>query len=172
MACPSPACPSPARLPACDSARAAPFGHFLRLPFVASRDVNLVDCNFARQLNRWHFGDQAAAQLLRNGLHVRSIQAQLKGDLPVGKVQAHEVEAQHPHPQRLVVPGQHRSGQVVEAPSACFAPVATPEELCVVVAVADYCIVVAGRAPNAVRPAVLAHEGEAFRIVHQTRKVD
>ncbi len=30
------------------------------------------------------------------------------------KVQAHEVEAQRPHAQRLVVPGQHRAGQVIE----------------------------------------------------------
>jgi len=61
------------------------------------------------------FGDQPGAQLLRHDLRVRDGQAQLQGDLPVRKVQAHEVKAQHPHAQRLVVRGQHRVGEVVEA---------------------------------------------------------
>ena len=56
------------------------------------------------------------AQLLRHGLHVRSIQAQLQDDLPAREVQAHEGKAQHPHPQRLVMAGQHGAGQLTETP--------------------------------------------------------
>ena len=123
------------------------------------------------QFYRWYFGDQPAAQLLRHSLRVRSIQAQLQADLPVRQVQAHEGEAQHPHPQRLVVPGQHRAGEIVEAIGACLAPVALPTGLRVVVAVADHRIVVAGRAPDALRPAALAHKGEALGVVHQADRL-
>jgi len=98
--------PRPGALPACGTVRAAPFGDFFRLALVPGHDVDLVDLHLALQFHRRSFGNQPGAQLLRHGLHIRSIQAQFQGDLPVGKVQAHEVEAQHPHTQRLVVPGQ------------------------------------------------------------------
>ena len=40
----------------------------------------------------------------RNPPLARGAQTQFRGDLPVGQVQTYEVEAQHPDPQRLVVP--------------------------------------------------------------------
>ena len=59
---------------------------------------------------------RAGSQLLGHELHVRAGEPQLQGDLPVGEVQAHEIEAQHPDPQRLMVPGQDGAAQIVEAP--------------------------------------------------------
>ena len=105
-------------------------------------------------------------------LHVRAGEAQLLGDLPVGEVQAHEVQAQHPDPQRLMVPGQHRAGEVVEATRACLAPVALPVRLRVVAAVADHGGAAAAGAAHALRPAMLAHQGEALGVVDQRREVD
>jgi len=81
----------PASLPACDDARAALFGNSRRLPLVPGHDVDLVDLHLARQLCRRRPGGQPAAQLLRHRLRIRTVQAQLQGDLPVGKVQPHEV---------------------------------------------------------------------------------
>ena len=75
--CPSPACRVLARLPICGTARAAPFGHLVRLAFVPGHDVDLVDLHLALQFYRRRFGDQPAAQLLRHRLRIRSIQAQL-----------------------------------------------------------------------------------------------
>jgi hypothetical protein len=135
-------------------------------------DVDLVDLDLARQFYRRRPGGQPAAELLRNGLHFGTIQTQFQGDLPVGKVQAHEVKAQHPHAQRLVVPGQHRSGEVVEAPSVCLAPVALPTGLRVVVAVPGDGAAAAHGAARTLRPAVLAHQREALGVVDQARKVD
>jgi len=40
--------------------------------------------------------------------------SQLLGDLPIGKVQTHEIQAQHPYGQRLMVSGEHGFGQVIE----------------------------------------------------------
>jgi hypothetical protein len=63
------------------------------LPFVPSHHVDLVDLHLAFERHLRGLGGQAAAQLLRHGLHVRPAKTQLLGDLLVGKVQAHEVEA-------------------------------------------------------------------------------
>ena len=51
----------------------------------------------------------------------------------------HEVEAQHPHPQRLVMAGQHRAGQIAEAAAACIAPVSLPMRLGVITPRANQC---------------------------------
>jgi len=51
--------------------------------------------------------------MLGHRLHVRGAKVEFPGDLPVREVQAHEVQAQNPDPQRLVVRGQDRAGLVV-----------------------------------------------------------
>src|SRR5215213_6834058 len=94
------------------------------------------------------------------------------GDLPVGQVQVHEVEAQYPDPQRLVAAGQRRAGEVVEAPGACLAAIPLPIGLSVVAPVPDHRVTAATGAAHALRPAALAHKGEALGVVHQTREVD
>ncbi len=83
-----------------------------------------------------------------------------------------QVEAQDPHPQRLVVPGQHRPSEVVETRRTCLAPVALAMWLRVVATVPDHRRAVASGAAYALRPAMLAHQREALGIVHQAGKVD
>ena len=113
-----------------------------------------------------------AAQLLRHGLHVRPTEPQFRSDLPVREVQSHEVDAQDPHPQRLVMSGQHRAREVVKAPGAGLAPIPLPVRLRVIAAVANHRCTVAPRAADARWPAVLPYHGEALGIVNQGRKVD
>ena len=177
----------PARLPACGTVRAAPLCHSRRLALVPSHDVNFVAFHLALQFHRRRSGGQAAAQLLRHGLRSRSAQAQLQSHLPIGEIQSHEVEAQHPHPQRLVVPGQHhraaiprremprsgiKAGQVVETPGARLALISLLTGLRVVASVLDDDAAVTHGAADTFRPAVLAHQREAFGVVDQARKVD
>jgi len=162
----------PARLPACGAVQAAPFGHSRRLALVPGHDVDLVDFHLAFERHLWRLGDQAAAQVLRHGLHVRPANAQFACDLPVGKVQPHEVEAQNPHAQPLVVPGQHGAGEIVEAGCTGFAPMPLPSRLRAVAPVPDHRRAAAPGALHALRPVVLAHKGEALGIVHQAGKVD
>src|SRR5215211_1950824 len=71
-----------------------------------------------------------------------------------------------------MVPGQRRAGEVVEAPGAGLTPIALPARLRVVAPVADHRTAAAAGAAHALRPAVLAHEGEALGIVQQSREVD
>src|SRR3712207_1798656 len=58
---------------------------------------DLVDLHLALQLHLRGLGHEPAAQPLRHGLRVGRTQAQFQRDLSVRQVQAHEVEAQHPH---------------------------------------------------------------------------
>jgi hypothetical protein len=125
----------------------------------------------ASQPRGWCVGDQAVAQLLRHRLHVRPAQAQFFPDLPVRQVQTHEVEAQNPQSQRLMVSGQHRARKVVKAPRACLAAIALPMRLGIVAPVPDYRMAVTTRTAHALRPTVLAHECEALGVVDQTREV-
>src|ERR687884_627027 len=81
-------------------------------------------------------------------------------------------KAQHPDPQRLVVPGQHCPAEVVEARRARPAAILLPMRLHVVMPVPDYRVAVASRATDALWPAVLAHQGEALRVVEQGGEVD
>ena len=134
---------------------------------MAGHDVDLVDLDLALQPHRDSLGDQAAAELLGHGLHIRPVEAQLLGDLTGGEVQAHEVQAQHPDPQRLVVPGQHGAGEIVEAPRTGLAPVALAVRLRVVAAVTHHGAATAPGTAHALRPAPLAHQGEALGIVDQ-----
>src|SRR3954447_23681069 len=129
----------------------------------ASTPVALVD--LARQPHRGSLGNQAAAQLLGHGLHVRPVEVQFLGDLAVREVHAHEVQAQHPDPQRLMMTSQHRAGEVVKAPRTRLAPISLPMSLDLVKAIADYSTAAAGRAANTLRPAMLAHQGKALGIV-------
>src|SRR4051794_8976873 len=105
-------------------------------------------------------------------MHVRGAETQFRGDLPVGQVQTHEVEAQHPDPQRLVVPGQHCPAAVVKARRARLAAIPLPMRLRVVMPVPDHRVAAASRATDALWPAVLAHQGEALRVVEQGCEVD
>src|SRR4051794_37932963 len=70
------------------------------------------------------------------------------------------------------MPGQHRAGEVVEASRACLAPIPLPVGLGLIKAVSDHRIAAAGGAVDALRPAMLAYQGEALGIIDQCREVD
>jgi hypothetical protein len=65
------------------------------------------------------------------------IQAQFPGDLEIGEIQPHEIQAQDPDPQRLMMAGQDCPGQVIEAAVASFAAVALAVALSLIVTVAN-----------------------------------
>ena len=65
------------------------------------------------------------------------VEVELLGDLLVREVQAHEVQAGDPDPQRLVVAGEDGVGQVVEASATAPALVALAMGLGVIPAVLD-----------------------------------
>src|SRR4051812_36631231 len=170
-ACPSPACRARARPSTAAGGPGAPFGDGGRVPLVPRYHVDLVDLDLTPKDHRRELGGEPAAQLLGHELHVGLAQVQLPGDLPVGEVEPHQVEAQDPDPQRLVVPGQDGAGQVVEAGAACRAAVALAARSGVVPAVAGHGGAVAGRAADALGPAVLPDQLVALGVIDQRRQV-
>ena len=140
--------------------------------------VDLVDLDLALQFHLRGLGDHAVARLLRHDPRVRPAKAQFLGDLAVGKVQAHEVEAQDPDTRRLVMPGQHRPCKVVKAPRACLAAIPLPVPPRAVAPVSDH----RGAPPHPGQRTPSGQrcwrEGEALgvrpsgQVVHQARKMD
>jgi hypothetical protein len=100
------------------------------------------------------------------------VDPQFLGDLLVGEVQAHEVEAHDPDPERLVVAGEDRVDQVVEPLAAAVALIALALGLGVVMPFLGDLGGPAPRAPHAVGPAHRPHGLEALGVVDQGLTVD
>ncbi|SDE45536.1 hypothetical protein SAMN04487779_10391, partial [Belnapia rosea] len=73
------------------------------------------------------------------------------------------------HPQRPVMSGQHRAGEVAEASCAHLAPISLPVGLGLSKAIADYAA--AGGVAATIRPIMLAHQSEALGTANQRRQV-
>ena len=71
---------------------------------MAGDDVDLVDLHLAVEDDLRRSDGEPLPQRLGHGLRVRHPDVEFPGDLPVGEVQAHQVEAEHPDPERPVVP--------------------------------------------------------------------
>jgi hypothetical protein len=76
-----------------------------RLALVSSDDINFVDLDLTVQFRSRCLRRQTVTQMLGHRRHVRGGQIKLGGDLKVREVQSHQLKAQHPHPQRLVMTG-------------------------------------------------------------------
>src|SRR5829696_5562474 len=68
--------------------------------------------------------------------------------------------------------GQRRAGEVVKAPGSRLAAIPLPIGLSAVAPVPDHRVIAATGAAYALRPAALAHQGEALGVVHQAREVN
>src|SRR5262249_47523277 len=105
-------------------------------------------------------------------LGIVGVDPQLLSDLLVGEVQAHEVQAQDPDLQRLVVPSEYRPGEVVEPLAAAVAAVPLASGPGVVVPVLDDVDGAASGAPHAVGPVHRPDRLEAPSIVDEGLNVD
>lgn len=105
---------------------------------MSSDYVDLVGFDLTIKDDVRNLGDQPLAQMGRHGVSIILVQAQLFGDLAVGQVQPHEVQAQNPNPQRLMVSRKNGTCQVIKASIAVFATVALSMTLSIIVAVADH----------------------------------
>src|SRR4051794_5790201 len=93
-------------------------------------------------------------------------------DLAVRQVYSHEVRAQDPGRDRLMMSGQNGSRQIIEAILAGLAQVSLSVPLAIVMAIADHSCAAAVEADNAVRPAELTNDFIALRLVEQGRQLD
>jgi len=79
--------------------------------------VYFVAFDRAREFDLRLLGNDAVAEYRCHFLGLGFLQVQFGGNLLVGKVQTHKIQTQHPHGQRLVMPGKHGFGQVVKRPA-------------------------------------------------------
>jgi hypothetical protein len=63
------------------------------MPFVTGDHVHLVGLDLAAEHGQRLFALNARAQLVRHALGVILVEAKFLGDLSIGQVQAHEIEA-------------------------------------------------------------------------------
>src|SRR4051812_31974703 len=93
-------------------------------------------------------------------------------DLAVRQVHPHEIRAQYPGRDWLMMSGKNGSRQIIEAILAGLAQVSLSVPLAIVMAIADHSCAAAVEADNAVRPAELTNDFIALRLVEQGRQLD
>jgi hypothetical protein len=100
------------------------------------------------------------------------IQAEFPGDLKIGEVQSHEIQAQYPDPERLVMACQDRPGQIIEATAAAIATVALAVRLFLIMTVTDHRMARTARTANAIGPTMLTDQIEALAVIDERGEVD
>ena len=139
---------------------------------MAGHDIDLVTLDLARKRRlRLHRHD-TRAQLRGHALRVIFVQTQLLPDLLIGKVQAHQVQAQDPYPQRLVVTRKDRPSQVVKVAAASRAAIFSAQRLGRVMPLPGHFGRRTMRAAHPLRPASFAYFVVTLGIVQQVLKVE
>jgi len=144
----------------------------LRMALVPGHDVDLVALDLAAELHLRLPLNDPLPQHGRHPLGVVGIEVEFLGDLLVREVQAHEVQDQDPDPQRLVVPGEDRLGQVIEAAAAGPALVTLPLRLGLIPALLDNPVRIAMGAADTRGPAEVANHLVALGVVDDPQDVD
>jgi hypothetical protein len=142
------------------------------MAFMPGHYVGLIAFDLARQLDFGLRGHDPGSQLGRHPLDVILIQTQFLADLMVGEIQAHEVQTQNPDLQRLVMPGQDGSRQIVEIAVTDRAAVFLPGGLARIATLFRYGCGGAVGAMHTFRPTQFADLGVTLGIVQQVLKMD
>ncbi len=98
------------------------------------------------------------------------IQPQLTSDLPIRQIQTHEVQAQQPDAQRLMMPRKNGVGQIIKTPTTAATQVTLPIRLSLIQASSCDLHRLAMRATYPLRPTQLPNRRKALRIVNQRQK--
>src|SRR3954462_2127214 len=93
-------------------------------------------------------------------------------DLAVRQVYSHEVRAQDPGRDRLMMSGQNGSHQIIEAILAGLAQVSLSVPLAIVMTVADHASAPAVKTDNTFWPSELTNDFIALCLVEQVRQLD
>jgi hypothetical protein len=129
---------------------------------MAGDHINLITCNRFGELYRWLAYNYALAQLAGHLLHIVYIQVQFLGDLAIGQIEPHEIQAQNPRLQWLMMPFENRTGQVIEIPATGFTAIPLSFRLGFVPTVFDHRIGITAHTPNALGPAQFTNRLKTF----------
>ncbi|MGB8839487.1 MAG: hypothetical protein WCC64_00300 [Aliidongia sp.] len=132
----------------------------------------LVDLDHALKRHFGDLGDKALAQARGHRLDIVLIQVQFPGDLEIGEVQPHEIQAQYPDPERLMMPSQDRPSQVIKADAAAFATVALAVPLLLVMTITDHRMARTTGTAHAIGPTMLTDQLVALVVCNERSEVD
>ena len=135
-------------------------------------DVYLVAFDLAGQTRLRLSDHDPGAQLLGHMLHVILVQPQLLGNLVIGDVQAHQIQAHQPDLQGLMMTGKHRPAEVVKVAPTGRAAIFLACRLRHITALFADPGRGAMRAAHALGPAQAAHRLVALGVVKQILQVN
>jgi hypothetical protein len=101
-------------------------------------------------------------------LDVAAFQIQFPGDLFIGQIQAHKIEAQYPDFERLMMPSEDCAGQIIEAFLTIFTLITLSDRLFVIETSSDDSSGITKRTLSAFRPAQFAYRVVTLGIIYQT----
>lgn len=149
-----------------------PFFNGWWISFVASHDIDLIDLDRTFEFNVGGIVDNAFAQLRGHAVDIVLVKIQFVGDLPIGKIEAHEIKTQNPDAHRLMMPGQDGTAQIIKAAAASLAAVALPVRLGVVTTVAGHLGARTTGAAHALGPTMLPDQLVAFGIIDERCEIN
>ncbi len=117
-------------------------------------------------------GNDPFPELFCHPLYIVRIQAQFVGNLGVRQIQPHEIQTQDPHPERLMMPRQHRTREIVKVAMATFTTIFLPRRLGGIPSLLGDRRHATVRATDPFGPAQLTDGFVALGIVQQGLKVD
>ena len=142
------------------------------MAFMAGNNVHLIAFDLTFQDERMLTLCDALAKPLCHLLSLRLRQIELGRDLLVRQIQPHEIRAEHPNPQGLMVAREHRIGQIIKGASTMATAISLATDFVCVVPVLGDLLAIAVWAANAIGPSQFAHHFIAFRIVDQSSNGD
>ena len=109
----------------------------------------------------------AFTELSSHLMDIASVKVQLFGNLIVGQIQSHEIEAQYPNFEGLMMSGKNGSCEIIKAFSAIFAFIALPGGVLIVVTFFDCAYGITKRALTPFWPTKFANSLIALHIIYQ-----
>ena len=100
-------------------------------------------------------------------MNISTIKVQLFGNLVVGQIQPHEIKAQYPHFEGLVMSGKNGPGEIIEAFPALFAFIALFGGFPIIVTFFDCVYGITKRTLTYFWPTQLANGFIALYIIYQ-----
>ena len=135
-------------------------------------DVDLVAFNFSTELYGGLFSIHSRAQGPGHVLNVVFVEIELGCNLQVRQIQTHQVKAQNPDAQRLMVSFEDGSREIVEIDVTALAMVPLASRLGLITSVSNNLGAAALWAAYAFRPSDVTDSVEAFGIVDQVIDLD
>ena len=137
---------------------------------MSGHHIDFVTFHLARQHHFGHPRHDAVSQLSGHLLRTVLIQIQFVSDLPVRQIQPHEIQAQQPDSQRLMMPLEDRVGQIVKLPAARTALVSLPTPLSVIEPTFGDLLRTTIRTTHSFRPAQPPNRFKTFVVINQRQQ--